>query len=71
MGMSKNVEADGRRNSGTCACLCKRPLLVRGTPRAAIAAMEYVCFARASGCKGVEQSAPFICQHNVPHFSSL
>jgi hypothetical protein len=49
--MAEYVEADGGGNPGTGARLGKRPLLVRGSPRLAIAAVEYVRFACAAGCK--------------------
>src|SRR5262245_17471902 len=71
VGMSENVKADGGGNPGARACLCKRSLLVRGAPRPAIAAIEYVSFAHAPGCEGVEQNTSFICQHNMSHFSRL
>jgi hypothetical protein len=64
--MSENLKADGGENPSVRACRCKRSLLVRGTPRPAIAAIEYVSFAHAPGCKGVEQNTSFICQYNVP-----
>jgi hypothetical protein len=69
--MSEDVKTDRRGYPGTRACLGKRPLLVRDTPRLAIAATEYVHFARAAGRKAAEQSAPFIRQHDVTHLSSL
>src|SRR6266478_5624783 len=69
--MTEDMETDRRGNAGSAACLDKGALLMRGPPRPAIAAVEYERVARAAGCKGVEQSVPFIRQHHVTLLSSL